>query len=133
MCSQRRILQIILYTRERRTKMSKKNYVVEKHFKITVEQETRLKEIAKRCGLSESAYLRMLIEEKKLVDQGTFIMLKNLQYEIHKIGVNINQITRSINAGFYSDNDKDRLFGYLSGLNEQFQKVQQSILFEGES
>lgn len=113
--------------------MSKKNYVVEKHFKITVEQETRLKEIAKRCGLSESAYLRMLIEEKKLVDQGTFIMLKNLQYEIHKIGVNINQITRSINAGFYSDNDKDRLFGYLSGLNEQFQKVQQSILFEGES
>lgn len=62
-----------------------------------VEKE-QLETNADKCGLSKSVYLRRLI-------MGTPVKarpgseIRGLRTEVHKIGSNINQIARSINAG----------------------------------
>jgi len=53
---------------------------------------------AAKCGLSKSVYLRRLImgTEVKAMPSSE---IKELCTEIHKIGLNINQIARSVNSG----------------------------------
>ena len=58
----------------------------------------KLDKNAKRCGLSRSAYLRALIM-KTPVKECQAKELRDLYAEINKIGSNINQIARSVNAG----------------------------------
>lgn len=74
------------------------------HIELTLEQAALLSSQAKRCGLTKRAYLVRLLE-------GTPIRarppqeIKDLRMEIHKIGVNINQIARSVNAGIAKAED----------------------------
>ena len=53
---------------------------------------------AKSCGLTKRAYLVRLIEGMPIRTQPSQ-EIKDLRWEVHKIGVNINQIARSVNAG----------------------------------
>ena len=63
------------------------------------EKETRaLKEKAKRCGLSKSAYLRRLILDLPVKARPPEA-IHELYVEINRIGTNINQIARACNAG----------------------------------
>ena len=66
--------------------------------RLTQEQKNRLNAHAKRCGLSKTAYLRRLIMEIDPQPK-TPQDIKELRTEIHRIGNNINQIARSVNAG----------------------------------
>lgn len=45
------------------------------------------------------------------------ILLKELINEVNHIGVNINQIVKNYNSGFYSDTEKNSLFAYMQKLN----------------
>lgn len=63
------------------------------------EKETRaLKEKAKQCGLSKSAYLRRLILDLPVKARPPEA-IHELYVEINRIGTNINQIARACNAG----------------------------------
>lgn len=63
------------------------------------EKETQaLKEKAKQCGLSKSAYLRRLILDKPVKARPPEA-IHELYVEINRIGTNINQIARACNAG----------------------------------
>jgi hypothetical protein len=63
------------------------------------EKETQaLKEKAKQCGLSKSAYLRRLILDKPVKARPPEAV-HELYVEINRIGTNINQIARACNAG----------------------------------
>jgi hypothetical protein len=63
------------------------------------EKETRaLKEKAKQCGLSKSAYLRRLILDKPVKARPPEA-IHDLYIEINRIGTNINQIAHACNAG----------------------------------
>lgn len=63
------------------------------------ENETRaLKEKAKQCGLSKSAYLRRLILNQPVKARPPEAV-HDLYVEINRIGTNINQIARACNAG----------------------------------
>ena len=63
------------------------------------EKEARaLKEKAKQCGLSKSAYLRRLIMNKPVKARPPEA-IHELYVEINRIGTNINQIARNCNAG----------------------------------
>ena len=71
---------------------------------MTPAQYRLLTEQANACRLSKRAYLVRLVE-------GTPIQMKpsqeitDLRWEVHKIGVNINQIARSVNAGIAKAED----------------------------
>ena len=73
-----------------------KNYEI--CLRLSVEEKERLERSARACGLSKTAYLRRLILEKE-VKALPSQEIKALRTEVHKIGVNINQIARSVNAG----------------------------------
>ena len=86
--------------------------------RLSAEEKERLEHSARTCGLSKTAYLRRLIlgkEVKALPSQE----IKALRTEVHKIGVNINQIARSVNAGIAKAEDARRgLYHLRSGLNQ---------------
>ena len=68
------------------------------HLELTPEQYQTLCEKAKACGLTKRRFLTQLIEGKEIRARPSEEMRK-LRLEIHYIGVNINQIARSVNAG----------------------------------
>jgi len=77
---------------------------------------------ARTCGLSKTAYLRRLIlgkEVKALPSQE----IKALRTEVHKIGVNINQIARSVNAGIAKAEDARRGLYLLDQVYELMYQV----------
>ena len=72
--------------------------------RLTLQERAKLETDAKRCGLTKSALLRRMIsglEVKARPSQE----LRELRAEIHRIGVNINQIARSVNAGIATAED----------------------------
>jgi hypothetical protein len=63
------------------------------------ERETKaLREKAKQCGLSKSAYLRRLILDQPIKARPPEA-IHELYVEINRVGTNINQIARACNAG----------------------------------
>ena len=68
------------------------------HIELTQEQAALLSSQAKQCSLTKRAYLVRLIEGTPIRARPSQ-EIKDLRMEIHKIGVNINQIARSVNAG----------------------------------
>lgn len=90
---------------------------VTKPFRLTFDEAELLKSKSKEAGMSESAYLRFLISQQPNDYPEIRILLKELINEINHIGVNVNQIAKSNNSGFYSAGDKERLFAYLKKLN----------------
>lgn len=61
-------------------------------------EKEQLETNADKCGLSKSVYLRRLIMGKEVKARPSS-EIRELRTEVHKIGSNINQIARSINAG----------------------------------
>ena len=90
--------------------------------RLSAEEKERLEHSARTCGLSKTAYLRRLIvgkEVKALPSQE----IKALRTEVHKIGVNINQIARSVNAGIAKAEDARRGLYLLEQVYELMYEV----------
>ena len=90
--------------------------------RLSAEEKERLEHSARNCGLSKTAYLRRLIlgkEVKALPSQE----IKALRTEVHKIGVNINQIARSVNAGIAKAEDARRGLYLLEQVYELMYEV----------
>ena len=68
------------------------------HLELTPEQYQTLCEKAKVCGLTTRRFLTRYIEGKEVRARPSE-EIRQLRLEIHYIGVNINQIARSVNAG----------------------------------
>ena len=79
------------------------------HIELTPAQYQLLTEQADACGLSKRAYLVRLMERMPLPVKPSQ-ELKDLRWEVHKIGVNINQIAKRINetGRIYAD-DMDEI------------------------
>lgn len=72
-----------------------------------------------------SDYLRsLLFVASGYRDEAYLKQLRDLQFEVRKIGININQIAKKINSGYigYSD-DLAELKEYLSRIEAAFEKV----------
>ena len=90
--------------------------------RLSAEEKELLEHSARTCGLSKTAYLRRLIlgkEVKALPSQE----IKALRTEVHKIGVNINQIARSVNAGIAKAEDARRGLYLLEQVYELMYEV----------
>ena len=67
------------------------------HIELTPTQYRLLSVQAKSCGLSKRAYLVRLIEGNPVRARPPQ-EIKELRWEVHKIGVNINQIAHKVNS-----------------------------------
>ena len=92
------------------------------HIELTPAQYQRLVAQAKQCSLSRRAYLVRLIEEVPLPVK-PIQEIKDLRWEVHKIGVNINQIARSVNAGIARAEDAKRGLYLLDQVYELMYQI----------
>ena len=96
--------------------MAGRQHSIDKLLRLTPEEAKVLAIKAKEAGMSESAYLRLLIDQKPNDYPEIRKMLKELINEVNRIGVNINQITYNNNTELYSKEDKESWKGFLAYL-----------------
>ena len=93
------------------------------HIELTPAQFQLLSEQAKSCGLTKRAYLVRLIEGTPVKSRQPSQEIQDLRWEVHKIGVNINQIARSVNAGIARAGDAKRGLYLLDQVYELMYEV----------
>ena len=103
--------------------MAGRQHSVDKLLRLTPDEAKLLTEKAGNAGLTETAYLRLLISQKPNDYPEIRKLLKELINEVNRVGVNINQITFSHNAELYSKEDKEKLVAYMRKLNLEVKKV----------
>ena len=75
--------------------------------RLTEKDYSKLRRDAENTGLTKSDYLRKLINQQEVKPKPPDSYSK-LAWEIHKVGVNINQIAHKVNAaGNESESDID--------------------------
>lgn len=92
------------------------------HIELTPDQYRLLSAKARQCGLTKRAFITRLIEEKEIRALPSQ-EIKDLRMEVHKIGVNINQIARSVNAGIARAEDAKRGLYLLDQVYELMYQV----------
>ena len=88
--------------------------VIEKHFRFNAEENRKLKDLALKSGLSESAVVRSLLDSVIIKEMPTKEFFEAIN-QIRKVGTNINQIARFANATGKIDNEN--LNRYLRDLD----------------
>ena len=89
-------------------------------FRLTKEQEEYLDKNCQSLGITSSAYIRGLLDERRK-KQPKLLELTREEREYHariisevnRIGVNINQIVKNVNSFFYSRREKEELYQLL--------------------
>lgn len=102
-------------------KMNKKNERV--YIRVNLSDKERIFKNAKASGMSASEYLRKLINDKEIVHKEDYMQIKELIYEVNKIGKNINQIAKLFNSGFFSETEKRKLFALMQKLNDEVANI----------
>ena len=92
------------------------------HLELTPEQYQMLCEKAKAFGLTKRRFLTRYIEGKEVHARPSEEM-RQLRLEIHYIGVNINQIARSVNAGIARPADAKHGLYMLDKVYELMQQI----------
>lgn len=92
------------------------------HIELTPAQYQLLTSQAKQCGLTKRAFIIRLLEGKELRARPAQ-EIKDLRWEVHKIGVNINQIARSVNAGIARTEDARRGLYMLDQVYELMYQI----------
>lgn len=91
--------------------------IVKKTLRLVKEDSELLSKKSQQSGMNENEYLRMLIRDKPSDVPEIRVLLKTLINEVNHIGVNINQIAKNSNAGYFGGNDKTQLLAYMQKLN----------------
>lgn len=111
--------------------MSKKAYTYLESFRITKEEKEKLTQAAKRYQVGKSEYIRMMVfaEDENLIDPEISQALREMNWEINKIGTNINQVVRACNTKKYvAKKDFSELEKYLNlisyTIQSGFEKLQ---------
>ncbi len=97
--------------------MADRIHCVKKTLRLTPYEAYNLSEKAKKAGMCEAAYLRLLISQRPNDYGEVRIIIRELINEVNAIGNNINQITRNHNSGLYSADDRELLKAYMKKLN----------------
>lgn len=92
-----------------------------KLIRLNEQDRQKLAEVSEKYGMNPSEYLRSCIHNRPNDHPEFRKNLAELTYEVHKIGVNINQIAYHTNIGFLTDKEKTLLL-------EQMDEVRQGIL-----
>ncbi len=75
-----------------------------------------------------SGYLRSkLLLETSHKNQQIEQQMKELQYELRKIGTNVNQIAKKVNGGFGTPNDLVELKNYMNRIEKVMEELQKEV------
>lgn len=107
--------------------MTAKIYPVQKTLRLTEDEAARLKENAAKMQMKEAEYIRLLLNNRPEAYPEIRMLIKTLINEVNHIGVNINQITRNNNSGYFSETDKQRLVAYMQKLNITVEEVVKAL------
>ena len=88
-----------------------------KAIRFTDYEIKRIERDAEERGMNFSQYIRFLTKNKPGEHIEVIKVFKELINEINHIGNNVNQIARSCNWGFYTEEDKKILFAYMREIN----------------
>ena len=77
--------------------MAKLNREVQVKFRVTAHEKELIKERMKMCGIKNMARFLRLMAINGCIINTDYSELKARNYELHKIGVNINQIAKKAN------------------------------------
>lgn len=102
--------------------MAEKQKMNHLHIELTPEQYELLSAKARQCGLTKRAFITRFIEGKEIKARPPQ-EIKDLRMEVHKIGVNINQIARSVNAGIARPEDAKRGLYLLDQVYELMYQI----------
>ena len=92
-------------------------------FRVSEQERDEIRRQAKANQMTESAYMRFMLSQKPKDYPEVRTLLRSLINEVNHIGVNINQIVKSYNSGFYRQEDKELLTAYLKKLNTAVAEV----------
>ncbi len=103
--------------------------------RLTEEEHAYLISRAKQSGSCFSSgrenlskYLRDLIfRESRYKDWELKKELRNLNYELRKIGVNVNQIAHKINGNSWTAGDLVMLRDYLKSVEHHLEKIEKDV------
>ena len=95
---------------------------IRKSVRITVEQDAELKKKVKDAGMTESEFLRLMIDGRPKDYPDIRSELNRLTNEVHQIGVNINEIVYNNNTMLYKESDKRHLLAYVQKINEALKR-----------
>lgn len=128
--------------------VKKKRKNLNKHFRCSKEDARRLELAAKRAGVTESEYLRAMIGqvafdtfektgENDQSSSGYSEIGKKLDVlinEIHRIGINVNQIAHACNMNplFYNE-DREKLMYYMSNCRKLLLEVVKYCNYEDDA
>lgn len=74
-----------------------------------------------------SAYIRKCIFDKNDNPAAIKKELRDLSYQVRKIGVNINQVVTKVNAGYAVPVDIENLTIYLKKVEEEFFRLENNL------
>ena len=77
--------------------MAKLDREVQVKFRVTAHEKELIKERMKMCGIKNMARFLRLMAINGCIINTDYSELKARNYELHKIGVNINQIAKRVN------------------------------------
>ena len=92
---------------------------------MSVEEKEKFDKLVEQSGLSQSEFFRRCALKKKIYDFGIKNDMKNVQHELSKIGVNINQIAKNLNSNIYTGADQDvkKMIEQLEVIQNDFRKI----------
>lgn len=90
--------------------------------RLTETERKHLDELAEKSGLSLSNTIRACINGTELRERQS-AEIKDLYTEINRIGTNINQIARKINAGIGTESDVRETLFLLSKVYQLMEQV----------
>lgn len=86
-----------------------KTHVVRKNFRLTEKEAACLAKHAAKSGVTESDYVRVLIQDPAHVFITEASALRDIYRELKRQGTNLNQIAYAVNSGRASTIDIDAL------------------------
>ena len=92
------------------------------HIELTPEHYTTLCAKAKKSGLTKRAFIVRLLNGQEIRERPNE-EIRRLRAEIHRIGNNINQIARRVNAGIANDSDAKRGLHMLDQIYELLYQI----------
>ena len=102
--------------------MAQKEQMHHLHIELTPAQYQMLTEKAKQCRTTKRTFIIRLMEGKELRARPSE-EIKALRTEVHRIGNNINQIARSVNAGIADAEEAKRGLRLLDEVYELMYQI----------
>lgn len=104
--------------------MGKSIYTVKRTFRCTPSEDKKIQDAANKDGYKNtSAYLRSLINNKPVSDLKLKNKLDHMNYELGKVGTNINQIAKNNNSFLYSADDRKHLMLMVEKINNDLRDI----------